>query len=236
MARLPPYVTTAIPHFPQQSIRRKTALSFATVVLYVFLYLLLDSVLANTTAIVSILPVMVTAWLFGLRVGLLAAVMAVLLNTLLVSLVSDRSWQEWFRQGGELGSAALVAVGAVTGSLRDLAEKARDELTRLRRTEEALQKAYDELEIRVAERTAKLSTTNEILAYETVQRKQAEDIQQQLATAMNNSIDGIALVNDKGQFVQVNDALAQNAWLRPSRGASGQFMDGALRRGRKEQI
>ena len=160
----------------------------------------------RATAIVSILPVMVTAWLFGLRVGLLAAMMAVLLNTLLVTLVSDRSWQE-FREGGALGSAALVAVGAVTGSLHDLAEKARDELNQRRLTEEALQEAYDELEIRVAERTAKLSTTKATLAYETVQRQQAEDIQQQLATALNNSIDGIALVDYKGQFVHVNDAL-----------------------------
>ena len=207
MARLPPYVKTAIPHHHQQSIRMKSALSFATVVLYVFLYLLLDSVLGNATAIVSILPVMVTAWLFGLRVGLLAAVMAVLLNTLLVTLVSDRSWQESFREGGGLGSGALVAVGAVTGSLHDFTEKARDELNRRRRTEEALQEAYEELEIRVAERTAKLSTTKETLAYETVQRKQAENIRQRLATALNNSIDGIALVDDKGQFVHVNDAL-----------------------------
>ena len=115
MARLPPYVKTAIPHHHQQSIRMKSALSFATVVLYVFLYLLLDSVLGNATAIVSILPVMVTAWLFGLRVGLLAAVMAVLLNTLLVTLVSDRSWQEWVPGGWRTG---LSRPGSGRGSYR----------------------------------------------------------------------------------------------------------------------
>jgi signal transduction histidine kinase len=48
------------------------------------------------------------------------------------------------------------------------------------KAETALRKAYDELEIRLAERTAELSNVNEVLRLEVIEREQAEDAQRRL--------------------------------------------------------
>lgn len=78
-----------------------------------------------------------------------------------------------------------------------------------KRVEEALRRAHDELELRVQERTAELREANERLQIEIQERKQAEEQIRRLGSAVEQSIDGIAISDLKSKVTYVNDAFAQ---------------------------
>jgi len=50
-----------------------------------------------------------------------------------------------------------------------------EDITERKQTEERLQKAFDELDMRVRERTADLADANELLIAEIAERKRAEE-------------------------------------------------------------
>lgn len=78
------------------------------------------------------------------------------------------------RDGSQFWVHAIVtALHDQQGQLRGFAKVTRD-ITERKRAEAALQKAYDDLERRVQERTAELLETNRLLRHEIVERKQAE--------------------------------------------------------------
>lgn len=76
--------------------------------------------------------------------------------------------------------AALVAWNrSLKSVVRQRTEELSNELTERRRAEEALQKAHDELERRVGERTVELTSANDALLAEVTQRKLAEEALQE---------------------------------------------------------
>ncbi len=79
----------------------------------------------------------------------------------------------------------------------------------LTRTKDALQKAHDELEIRVQERTAELAKSNEELKREIDERKKAEEKLRLFSQAADSSIDGVAMGNHEGRITYVNDAFVR---------------------------
>ena len=85
----------------------------------------------------------------------------------------------------------------IVGSLRDMTQR--------KRAEEALQRAHDELERRVEERTSELVEANEQLRLEMEERKQAEEKYRTLA---ESSLTGIFIHQD-GKYVLVNDRFAE---------------------------
>ncbi|HEY5498488.1 MAG TPA: HD domain-containing phosphohydrolase, partial [Syntrophales bacterium] len=84
------------------------------------------------------------------------------------------------------------------GIVRDITER--------KRTEEALQRAHDELEQRVADRTEELMQVNEELRIEITEHKQAEDNIKQQTDATEAAIDGMALLNEDGKYIYLNKA------------------------------
>jgi PAS domain S-box-containing protein len=89
--------------------------------------------------------------------------------------------------------------GAVVGAI----ETVRD-ITDRRRTEVALQKAHDELEARVRERTAELMQVNRILQAEIAERKRAEEKMLILANLSDISPLSITVHDLEGNFLYAN--------------------------------
>ncbi len=93
------------------------------------------------------------------------------------------------------------------GNLVAIEGIARD-ITPAKQAEVALQKAKEELELRVKERTVELSKTNERLRCEVAERRRAEselrESEKQLRDFFDNANDLIQIVSLSGQFLYVN--------------------------------
>jgi signal transduction histidine kinase len=103
----------------------------------VLLFVLLYPIIGAAASAVSILPVMVSGWCFGLRVGLVAGLGFLVLNVLTISLISSQPVLEGLLYGAP-GYFGMVLAGIVVGRLHDLEEQGRQELDRRSTVEHAL--------------------------------------------------------------------------------------------------
>src|SRR5215216_4000189 len=93
-------------------------LSAAVLVSYVLVYPLLYSALAEVTNLLSLVPVVVAAWLFGMRGGLLVGVLSFPTNVLLMQFVGTHTVWESLNSGSEwVGQTAITGAGALVGRL-----------------------------------------------------------------------------------------------------------------------
>ncbi len=106
----------------------------------------------------------------------------------------------------------ITALRDKDGRLRGFAKVTRD-ITERRRVEQALQKAKDELEARVAERMAELSEANEQLRLELAERKRAEqalrESEERYRKLVETSPDAIALTDLSSNIVMVNQQAVE---------------------------
>lgn len=116
----------------------KIILVVGIAVAYALIYAPAYDVLGRSVTVLTVLPVVAAALAFGIRGGLLASLVAVIVNSLLSDMFAEGSWQEWLLRGGALSSASLVLVGVVTGRLRDLQERINRQLGQLRQVQETL--------------------------------------------------------------------------------------------------
>jgi PAS domain S-box-containing protein len=87
------------------------------------------------------------------------------------------------------------------------------DLTARKQAEEALQKAYAELEMRVKERTAELAKTNEQLKQEIAERKRTEkalkESEELIASFFIDAPAGFAILDHQLRYIKINESLAK---------------------------
>ncbi len=141
------------------------------------------------------------------------------------------AWQKTF--GGEKVSfetkrrtktGGILDIQLRTASLRDRHGHITEnivihrDITEMKRAQEELQRAHDELELRVTERTAELSRANEQLRREIMERKHAEgklrESEERLRTVFETAQDCIFLKNRNLVYTHVNPAFLKALELR----------------------
>ena len=129
--------------FDPQSRLRRVVFSLAAVGTYVLAFFPLYQLNGPGTAALATVPVVVLAWLWGLRGGLIVGFLTLPLNTLLFNLVGLEGWDAVFRQGGGPGQVMAVLIGGGIGQLRDLGKRLNVEIAEGERTEEALRESEE---------------------------------------------------------------------------------------------
>ena len=109
--------------FDLQSQTARAALTFLTAGLYALAYVPLSDRFGAGVSVLIAIPVIVAAWSFGLRAGLVAGLLAFPLNTLLLKLAGEPGGNVLVRSGGMITLAVVALIGAVIGWLGDLRER-----------------------------------------------------------------------------------------------------------------
>ena len=92
--------------------------------LFIASYRLLFQSLGFSASIFSTIPVLVAAWLYGAKIGLLIGVATFPVNAILVVAVANAQYSEFVSSGGPIGSAAEAVVGYVVGRIAELRRQA----------------------------------------------------------------------------------------------------------------
>lgn len=107
--------------------KMRLALVLATTAIYVLTFNSFVEVGSRGLASLSVLPVVTTAWLFGMRAGVAAAVAVFPLNSVLLNLTDPGQGNVLLRPGGIPGTISLVLCGLTVGWLRDLLARVREQ-------------------------------------------------------------------------------------------------------------
>src|SRR5664279_2296238 len=95
---------------------------------YIAVYLLLHSATGASLGALVSLPAAIAAWFFGLRIGLVASVLAVALNLFLLSITGDAGLSSSaFQTGSLLGYLVMFFFTTVLGALHELSARLRQE-------------------------------------------------------------------------------------------------------------
>ena len=136
-----------ITHF-FQSRKVQVALSIGAVGIYILIFFPFYFLTkAGAVTSLSIIPVIILGWFWGLRVGLLAGLLSFLPNTLLLNLVGYQSggWDVMIRSGGGLATVIVVIVGVVVGRLHDIGERVKKEIIERKKHEKNLRESEERL-------------------------------------------------------------------------------------------
>ena len=127
-----------------QSRQARVTIAVGSAAMYVVVFVLLRRY-GPQMATLSLLPVALAGWLFGMRIGLLAGLLVIPLNTVLLNLVGVSGWDALIQAGGAPGATIVVLGGAMVGRLHDLSDVVGTELTERKQAEEALRESEQRL-------------------------------------------------------------------------------------------
>src|SRR5258708_18045346 len=126
--------------FNLQSHWLRLAFGIGVAIAYIAAFFLMYPSRGGQSAALSVLPVIIIAWFFGLRYGLVASLLAFLINAYLIQIAGGTDWAINLVRSGP-GTVAVVVVGGTVGLLHDLREQVRRELIERQRVEETLRRS-----------------------------------------------------------------------------------------------
>ena len=88
-------------------------------ILYISMFPLLNVALGPVSAALISIPVVIAGWFFGVRIGLVASLLSILLSSLLLNVYSDFSWQNLL--DGWPGFVSVILVAYLAGYIHDTA-------------------------------------------------------------------------------------------------------------------
>ena len=118
--------------------KRRLAVILASYIAYILAFNFLEAVLGPAAGIIVTLPVLMAAWMFGLRGGLAAGLISLPLNIVMVEAFTSQSATDWMFSGGIPGSVAEVLVGVLVGRLRDVGHHLSEEVRKQKEAEEEI--------------------------------------------------------------------------------------------------
>lgn len=108
---------------------------------YIWTFIPVRTMLGDGSTALALIPVSIAAGLFGLRGGLIAGLMAILLNLFLLWMTGNGDWITVFTTGGASGILIMVVMAGFVGRLKDLKERVKQELENHKRIEASLHDA-----------------------------------------------------------------------------------------------
>ncbi|MCP4714868.1 MAG: PAS domain S-box protein [Deltaproteobacteria bacterium] len=126
---------------------RTWLIPFCITAFYTALFYMLYLYYGRGIGALAILPVIALGWTFGLRAGILTAVLSLPYNFMLLHLLGVEALTVLLRAaGGPAGTLALIVIGAVIGRVSDLGRTIKQELSERSAAEEELRRTRDFLE------------------------------------------------------------------------------------------
>ncbi len=125
-------------HLAVRSSQARAALAVGAFAVYALAYLPLRAQAGIAAGLLSIVPVALAGWAFGLRGGLLAGLANTVLHMILMKLAGYPGWDVVLRETNGLGPVAAIAVGVAAGYWSDLIRALQQQIAERRLVEQAL--------------------------------------------------------------------------------------------------
>ena len=119
---------------------RRTVILTLFCVGYVLGFFPLYALMGAGTAALSVIPVMVAAWLYEFKAGLVAGLLAFPVNTLLLNWVGQEpgGWLAVIWSGGGPGTLAIIVMGITLGHFSQVSRRLKTEIAERQQAEEQL--------------------------------------------------------------------------------------------------
>lgn len=182
------------------TLRRRRVLVLTATLVYAVTFVPFYEALGQEVTGLSVLPVAVAGWYFGLQAGLVAGLLSLPVNTLLLNLAGESGWGVLVSSGGVPSFAVAVLIGAMVGRLRDLGEQMKQELIQRRQMEEALRQS---------------EANNRALLAETQKRLREQTALREAGTAIASTLDLdeiLAEITQKTTQIVGADGCAISSW------------------------
>jgi len=123
--------------------QKRSPLVIGVFAVYALIYLPFRARLGISAGLFAIIPVMLTAWLFGWRGGLLAGLAIMPLHTILMNLSGHPGWDVILRESNGLGPLAIIAIGVAVGYWGELTWKLQQQIEEGEEIRYALQQSEE---------------------------------------------------------------------------------------------
>jgi len=107
------------PPYLNRLLERRAVVTAGAFIAYILSFFLLYPFIGVSAGVLSLVPVIIAAWYYKMRGGVLGALVAVSLNMLL-GYLAGQEWLTLLRTGGGLGPMVMLLTGLIVGRLREL--------------------------------------------------------------------------------------------------------------------